>query len=128
MAELNTLKKRTLKAIQPIVSRHGLTMEMLQKECPSRILFEIASLLYDWKVVGVYLGIEMTSLDFITYQNISEEGRRRDLLFYWKRKAGVHATYIKLAEALYRTRRLDLLEQLCEAIRRNEEESSPTCT
>ena len=96
-------------SLEEILSRHGLKLADLDRECPRFVRDEIAIKLDDWEMVGRCLEFDMEKLRDIDRENRSQELCRIALLDTW----GKRATYLKLANVLHRRQRRDLLEFLC---------------
>ena len=99
--------------LEEILSRHGLKLEDLDKECPGSVRDEVAAKLDDWEVVGRYLEFTLEKLRDINRENASQELCRIALLDTWGKREGKRATYLKLASVLHRRQRCDLVEFLC---------------
>ena len=100
-------------SLEEILSRHGLKLTDLDRECPRFVRDEIAVKLDDWEMVGRCLEFEMEKLRDIDRENRSQELCRIALLDTWGQREGKRATYLKLANVLYRRQRRDLVEFLC---------------
>ena len=102
-----------------VLSRHGVTRNDLEQKFPTDdYRLEIAELLGDdWQMLGYYLGFKANEISDIKANNGNEELRRVALLDAWEQRLGKGATYLKLADALYRRKRVDLVEKLCENVR-----------
>ena len=106
-----------LPALDEVISRHGLEKKDLERRCSARARPKIADLLNDWKMLGLFLGFGWQKLSDIEVENHNEERRRVALLDAWEQKEGLGATYLKLAEALYSRKRVDLVDRLCEIMK-----------
>lgn len=100
-------------SLEDILSRHGLKLTDLDRECPRFVRDEIAIKLDDWEMVGRCLEFEMEKLRDIDRENRSQELCRIALLDTWGKREGKRATYLKLANVLHRRQRRDLVEFLC---------------
>ena len=101
-----------------ILSRYGLERKDLEQTCPESVRLEVAEELSDdWKMVGHYLGFSVRHLNDIQADNTKEEHRRVALLDSWRQREGTGATYLKLAEAVHRRKRIDLAEMICHSVR-----------
>ena len=100
-------------SLEEILSRHGLKLTDLDRECPRFVRDEIAVKLDDWEMVGRCLDFEMEKLRDIDRENRSQELCRIALLDTWGKREGKRATYLKLANVLHRRQRRDLVEFLC---------------
>ena len=99
--------------LDDLVSRHGLEMKHLDRKIPAETILEMAQLLDDWKMTGYYLCVADQKLKDIKNDESCEEHRRVALLKVWEQQNGAGATYIKLVEAFYRQKKVDLVEKLC---------------
>ena len=99
-----------------ILSRHGLQENDLHKECSLSDILQIAIKIRDWKVMGNYLSIPEEKLEAIRVNNGTEEQRRIASLQAWKEREGSSATYLKLAAALNKRERNDLVEEICRVV------------
>ena len=104
-------------ALEGVLSCQGLEKKDLERRCSARVRLEIANLFDDWKMVGYCLGFTSQNLKDIEVDNSTEELRRVALLDTWEQRHKIGATYLKLAEALHRRKRIDLVERLCEIIK-----------
>ena len=96
--------------LNQILSRYALKEEHVLKKCPSAVRLKIAKEIRDWKMVGHYLNLSEGDLKEIEHENCSEAERKVDMLETWHKREGSNATYLKLAKALYRHGRTDLVE------------------
>ena len=106
-----------LQALEEVLSRHGLEKKDLERRYSARARPKIADLLDDWKMVGLSLGFSWQKLSDIEVENHKEERRRVALLDAWEQREGPGATYLKLAEALYSRKRVDIVERFCEIMK-----------
>ena len=96
------------------LSRHGLTLTDLDRECPREIRDDIAvELGADWEMIGRCLEFSLDELRDINRENSSQEMCRVALLDAWNKREGKGATFLKLAGALHRRKRRDIVELLC---------------
>lgn len=100
-------------SLEEILSRHGLKETDLDRECPQSVRDEIALKLDDWEMVGRCLEFSLEKLRDINRENTRQELCRIALLDTWGKREGKRATYLKLAGALHRRQRCDLVEFLC---------------
>ena len=110
-------QEQGLPALEEILSRHGLEKKDLERSYSARVRPKIADLLDDWKMVGYTLGFSWRKLIDIEVENHKEEHRRVALLDSWEQREGRAATYLKLAEALYSRKGVDLVERFCEIMK-----------
>ena len=101
-------------SLEEILSRHELKAADLDRECPREIRRDIAvELGADWEMIGCYLEFSLDELRDIKAGTSSPEMCRVALLATWSKKEGKGATFLKLADALHRQKRRDLVEVLC---------------
>ena len=101
-------------SLEEILSRHELKTTDLDRECPRDIRCDIAvELGADWEMIGCYLKFSSGELRDINRENNSQEMCRVSLLDTWGKREGKGATFMKLADALHRRKRRDLVEVLC---------------
>ena len=101
-------------SLEEILSRHGLRATELDRECLRAIRCDIAvELGADWEMIGCYLEFTLDELRDIKTGNSSPEMCRVALLDAWGKREGKGATFMKLADALHRRKRRDLVEVLC---------------
>lgn len=98
--------------LEEILSRHGLKLADLDRECPRFVRDEIAVKIDNWEMVGRCLEFDMEKLHDIDRENRSQELCRIALLDTWGKREGKRATYLKLANVLHRRERRDLVEFL----------------
>ena len=103
--------------LKDILFRHGLEERDLERECPRDIRHRIAAKIKDWKMVGYYLEFSAERLAAIDRENDTEDQRKVALLDSWGNREGRGASFLKLADALHRRERADLVELLCENVR-----------
>ena len=72
----------------------------------------IAIKIGDWKSCAAFLGVPDVDVDDITDKHRKGRNRRLAMLRLWVEINGNEATYLKLAEALARIERRDLIESL----------------
>ena len=101
-------------SLEEFLSRHGLKLTDLDRECPREIRDDIAvELGADWEMIGRCLEFSLDELRDINRENSSQEMCRVALLDTWNKREGKGATFLKLAGALYRRKRRDIVELLC---------------
>ena len=101
-------------SLEEILSRHDLKATNLDRECPRDIRRDIAvELGADWEMIGCYLELSLDELRDIKAGTSSPEMCRVTLLDTWGKREGKGATFLKLAGALHRRKRRDLLSVLC---------------
>jgi hypothetical protein len=113
----NDRQETEFPSLEDILSRHGYERKDLDGRYPPEMRLEIAQLLDDWKMTGLYLDITRQKLNDIKLDNDNEEQRRVALLEAWEQREGDGATYLKLAEALHHRGMANQVEKLCEKIR-----------
>ena len=100
--------------LEELLSRHGLRLTDLDRECPREIRDDIAvELGADWEMIGRCLEFSLDELRDLNRENSSQEMCRVALLDTWNKREGKGATFLKLAGALYRRKRRDIVELLC---------------
>ena len=107
----------TAPTLDEILSRHGLQMRDVSRECSQGIRYEISIKIISWKMIGRLLGIPEETLVAIQVDNNTEDERRFVMLHTWHKKQGSQATYFRLMTALYRHQCCDLIELLCGMIK-----------
>ena len=101
-------------SLEEILSRHGLKETDLDRECSREIRCDVAVKFgKDWEMIGCYLGFSSDEIRDMNRENGSQEMCRVALLDTWSKREGKGATFLKLARALYRPKRRDLVELLC---------------
>ena len=101
-------------SLEELLSRHGLRLTDLDRECPRQIRCDIAvDLGADWEMIGCYLEFSLDELRDIKTGNSSPEMCRVALLDAWSKREGKGATFLKLAGVLHRRKRRDIVEVLC---------------
>ena len=114
MAMINSLLSEPGPSLEEFLSRHGLRVSDLERECPREFRDDIAiELGTDWEMIGRCLEFTMDELRDINRENSSQEMCRVSLLDAWGKREGKGATFLKLAGALHRRKRRDLVEVLC---------------
>ena len=103
--------------VEEILSRYGFHEGVLNKECSNDIRIEIARKLEDWKLMGRRgFRFEQCEVSSIDEEKKSVEMQKIALMDAWARKHGKDASYLKLAQALYRGGRRDLVDHLCKML------------
>ena len=111
MAALPEVKSVSL---EDIVCECGLvTKERLQESCMRQFVLTIAHKFEDWKTLGYHLGVPSEELKAIGCDNDTESQRMTGMFNVWYEREDSGATYWRLAEALHRWGRRDLVEMLC---------------
>ena len=109
---------RSESSLEDVLSRCGLEKKDLEQKCSDDVRLEIAETLgYDWEMVGRFLKFTGRQIKDIKADNSKEELRRVAMLEEWEEREGEGATYLKLAEALHRRKRTDLVEAICQSVK-----------
>ena len=103
-------------SLNDILSQYALKETDLRIKCPREVRNEIAIKLDDWKMIGYYLGFPKEKLTSIGRENETQDLCKVTLLDFWSKREGEGASYLKLADALYRRQRRDLVELLCKLL------------
>ena len=118
MAAVGLAQSETGPTLEEILSRHGFKEEELARECPRNVTYDIAvELGADWEMIGVFLEFTLDELRGINRENSSQEICRVSLLDTWHKIKGEGATFLKLARALHRGKRRDLVDLLCRKLK-----------
>ena len=113
-------------SLEDLLSHYGLQRKDLDLICAREVRDGIALKLQDWKMVGRCLKFPPEKLTAIEVDNKTEEQRRVALLDDWGKREGKRATYLKLAEVLHQRRRSDLVEMLCDELKKLIIQKEPT--
>ena len=101
-------------SLEEFLSRHGLRLTDLDRVCPREIRDDIAiELGAGWEMIGRCLEFSLDELWDINRENSSQKMCRVALLDAWNKREGKGATFLKLAGALHRLKRRDIVELLC---------------
>jgi hypothetical protein len=100
-------------SLNDILSQYALNETDLKMKCPQDVRNEIAIKLIDWKMIGYFLGFPAEKLTSIGRENETEDLCKVALLDSWSKREGEGASCLKLADALHRRQRRDLVEFLC---------------
>ena len=100
-------------SLEEILSQYALKATNLDRKCPREIRNEIAVKLNDWKMIGHFLDFSAEKLTSIGLENETQDLCKVALLDTWSKREGEGASYLKLAVALHRRQRRDLVEFLC---------------
>lgn len=103
-------------SLDDILSKYALKATDLGIKCPREIRNEIAVRLNDWKMMGYFLGFPAEKLTSIGRENETQDLCKVALLDSWSKREGEGASCLKLAVALHRRQRRDLVEFLCQQI------------
>ena len=96
------------------MSRYGLKEADLDREFNQDFKCDIAvEFGADWEIIGCYLGFSLDEVRDISRENCNQKMCRVALLDNWSKREGKGATFLKLARALHRGKRRDLVELLC---------------
>ena len=98
----------------------GVEKSDLERKC-SEFKGEIANILcnVDWKQLGHHLNLSREKLEAIDQENESDDQRKIALLDAWEEKEGQGASLSELANALYHQQRPDLVEMLCDIVKKS---------
>ena len=115
------IKMATEPTLEDILSRHGLEKKDLDRECSCEIRNATAVKLdANWEIFGVCgFNFPLDKLKDIGRENKTQDLCKIALLDAWSKREGKGASYLKLADVLYRQNRRDLVEFLCEKIKIN---------
>ena len=102
--------------LNDILSQYALKETDLSIKCPREVRNEIAVKLIDWKMIGYSLGFPAEKLTSIGRENETQDLCKVALLDSWSKREGEGASYLKLADALHRRQRRDLVEFLCKLL------------
>ena len=105
--------------LEEILSKYDLKEEDLCKKCSQAIRYEIAIKITEWELMGYQFCIPYETLVAIKRENTTENQRRVVMLCTWYQQEGSRATYHRLIEALYSQNRRDLVEFLCDLIKKS---------
>ena len=105
--------------LEDLLAHYDLQRKDLESVCPQEVRDRIALKLEDWKMVGRCFKFPPEKLTAIHRENETEEQRRVALLDEWGKREGKGATYLKLAEVLHQRGRSDLVEMLCDELRKS---------
>ena len=103
-------------SLNDILSQYALKETDLSIKCPREVRNEIAIKLDDWKMIGYSLSFPKEKLTSIDRENETEDLCKVALLDSWSKREGEGASYLKLADALHRRQRRDLVEYLCKLL------------
>ena len=103
-------------SLNDILSQYALKETDLTIKCPREVRNEIAVKFIDWKMIGYSLGFPAEKLTSIGRENETQDLCKVALLDSWSKREGEGASYLKLADALYRRQRRDLVEFLCKLL------------
>ena len=103
-------------SLNDILSQYALKETDLSIKCPREVRNEIAVKLIDWKMIGYSLGFPAEKLTSIGRENETQDLCKVALLDSWSKREGEEASYLKLADALHRRQRRDLVEFLCKLL------------
>ena len=106
-------------SLKEVLSQQGLKKKDLESVCPRNVRNKVAVKLADWKMVGHCFNFSRSKLAAIDRESETEDQRRVALLDTWGEREGKGATYLKLAEVLHQRERGDLIEMLCDELRKS---------
>lgn len=102
--------------VDRLQQRYDLSVNLLQKECTSEDIQEIALFLESWKLLAPRLGLKKEQIQAVDKNADSEEEKRVALLEKWKEKFAFMATYQRLIEAFLAIERADIACKVCETV------------
>ena len=122
-----------------VMNKFGLERDDLKFRCPSRVLNSIAGeMIDDWPMVGQALDVSTEKLKSIPQDpsHSSPKQKAVAMLDAWAKEKGREATCLKLAEALYKCKKISTLEKFCEEVKTEVKKSrdmttlpaQPVCT
>ena len=94
-----------------------ITKETLEQPCSDEDTVAIAGEITNWQVLAPLFGLTSVDEENILQNNHSVQLQRREMLRTWKQHFGSKATYGTLAEALYKAKRVDLVEKVIKLLR-----------
>ena len=108
-----------------VLSHLGIGERDLEGKC-SEFRGEITKILrgIDWKQLGRYFNLSREKLEAIDRENVTDDQRKIALLDAWEEKEGQRASIFALANALCHQQRPDLVEFLCDIVRKSTSEGN----
>ena len=99
------------------------TQDRWNQPCLDAHLVELSQSISHWEEISPFLGLTETDYeDIVTRHPRSAPAQRVAMLRTWREKHGTDATYTRLAAALQKCDRRDLLEKISELIAAEESE------
>ena len=106
-------------SLNDVLAQHELEREDLDFKCPQKVRDRIAEELIDeWNLVGRALNVSRPKLRAIhrDIHHPGHEDKAVDMLDAWAEEYGERATCLKLAEALNRRKKRNIIEILCSEV------------
>ena len=102
-----------------VLSHLGVEKSDLERKC-SEFKGEIVKIFgsVDWKQLGHYLKLSKEKLEAIDQEKESDNQRKIALLDAWEEEEGQGASLSELANVLYHQQRPDLVELLCDIVKK----------
>ena len=91
-------------------------MDILEQECSSELLPNLAKFCVHWKLIGYHLKLMEADIAAIDGDNRTVDEKRIGMLVKWREKFAFNATYRVLAQALLDCGRTSDAVDVCKAI------------
>ena len=93
-----------------------ISMDILEQECSSEMLPNLAKFCVDWKLVGYHLKLTVAEIAAVDGDNRTVDEKRVGMLVRWREKLVFKATYRVLVQALLDCGRASDAVDVCKAI------------
>ena len=113
--------------LESVLNSHGLVRKYLDFKCPREIRDRIAAEVIDeWYMFGRELKVSQEKLTSTRRDSsLTPEEKAVDVLDAWAKEHGNTATCLNLAEALYRRKKMSVIDILCDEVKRDATTSGP---
>ena len=103
-------------SIQEVIAKAGISMDVLEQECSSGMLPNLANFCVDWKLVGFHLKLTRAEIAAIDGDNRTVDEKRIGVLVKWREKFAFKATYRVLIQGLLDCERMSDAVDVCKAV------------
>ena len=102
--------------INDVIAEAGVSMNILELECSSEMLPNLANLFVDWKLLSFHLKLTPAEIAAIDGDNHTVDEKQIGMLVKWRGRFAFGATYRVLVQALLDCGRVSDAVDMCKAI------------
>ena len=102
--------------IPDVIIKADISIEVLDQECSTEMLPNLAKFIIDWKLIGYHLKLTTAEITAIDGDNRTVDEKRVGMLLKWREKLAFKATYRLLVQALLDCERASDAIDVCKMI------------
>ena len=103
--------------LQEVATQAGIdNLDILDQECSSKMLLNLAQHCVDWRLIGLYLDLKEVDIAAVNGDCQTVDEKRAGMLGRWKNKLAFKATYRLFIEALLASGRAEDAVDACKTI------------